>query len=96
MFSTPVHFGCDNTFAKIAKVARSKKHLMIFTVTIAFKKAFGFWYFNISVSRHEDVYWKGMKNTVKTTEIWVNIGSGNGLLPDGTKPLPEPMLTYHQ
>ena len=23
-----------------------------------------------------------------------NIGSGNGLLPDGTKPLPEPMLTY--
>ena len=30
------------------------------------------------------------------TQIWVNIGSGNGLLPDGTKPLPEPMLTYHQ
>ena len=24
---------------------------------------------------------------------WANIGSGNGLLPDGTKPLPEPM-TY--
>ena len=30
------------------------------------------------------------------TEIWVNIGLGNGLLPDGTKPLPEPMLTDHQ
>ena len=30
------------------------------------------------------------------TEIWVNIGSGNGLLPDGTKPLPEPVLTDHQ
>ena len=30
------------------------------------------------------------------TENWVNIGSGNGLLPDGTKPLPQPMLTYHQ
>ena len=29
-------------------------------------------------------------------EIWVTIGSGNGLLPDGTKPSPEPMLTYHQ
>ena len=27
------------------------------------------------------------------TMIFVNIGSGNGLLPDGTKPLPEPMLT---
>ena len=25
-----------------------------------------------------------------------NIGSGKGLLPDGTKPLTEPMLTYHQ
>ena len=27
---------------------------------------------------------------------WVNIGPGNGLLPDGTKPLPEPMLTYDE
>ena len=27
-------------------------------------------------------------------QIWANIGSSNGLLPDGTKPLPEPMLTY--
>ena len=25
-----------------------------------------------------------------------NIGSGNGLVPAGTKPFPEPMLTYHQ
>ena len=31
-----------------------------------------------------------------TTYIWVNIGSGNGLVPDGTNPLPEPVLTYHQ
>ena len=30
------------------------------------------------------------------TKIWVNIGSGNGLLPDGTKPLPEPMLSYQK
>ena len=28
--------------------------------------------------------------------VLVNTGSGNGLLPDGTKPLPEPMLTDHQ
>ena len=28
--------------------------------------------------------------------IWVNIGLGNGLLPDGTTPLPEPMLASHQ
>ena len=30
------------------------------------------------------------------SENLVNIGSGNGLLPDGTKPLPKPMLTDHQ
>ena len=30
------------------------------------------------------------------TENRVNIGSGNDLLPDDIKPLPEPMLTYHQ
>ena len=30
------------------------------------------------------------------TGIWVNIGSGSGLLPYGIKPLPEPMLTDHQ
>ena len=30
------------------------------------------------------------------TWVWVKIGSGYGLLPDGTKPLPDPMLTYHQ
>ena len=29
-------------------------------------------------------------------KILVNNGSGNDLLPNGTKPLPEPMLTYHQ
>ena len=28
------------------------------------------------------------------TENWVNIGSGNDLLPDGTKSLPEPMLLF--
>ena len=26
----------------------------------------------------------------------VNIESGNGLIPDGTKPIPEPMLTSDQ
>ena len=30
-----------------------------------------------------------------TTWIWVNTGSGNGLVPDGTKPLPESMWTNH-
>ena len=30
------------------------------------------------------------------TEIWINIASGNGLLPNGTKPLPDPKLTDHQ
>ena len=35
-----------------------------------------------------DVIWR--------QEIWVNIGLCNGFLPDGTKPLPVPMLTDHQ
>ena len=30
------------------------------------------------------------------TCIWVNIGFGNGLLPNSTKPLPEAMLTHHR
>ena len=29
------------------------------------------------------------------TKIWVNIGSNNGLTPDGIKPLPETILTYY-
>ena len=29
-------------------------------------------------------------------QIWVDIGSGDALLPDGTKPLPQPMLAYYQ
>ena len=32
----------------------------------------------------------------KAREIWVNIGSGNGLLPDSTKSLRETMLIKHQ
>ena len=28
--------------------------------------------------------------------VLCQLGSGNGLLPDGTKPLPEPMLTHYQ
>ena len=39
---------------------------------------------------YSEANWRHM-----VTEIWVNIGPGNGLLPNGTKPLPEPMLTYH-
>ena len=35
-------------------------------------------------------------DTVWPSYMWINIGSGNGSLPDGTKPLPEPMLTFHQ
>ena len=30
------------------------------------------------------------------TDMLVNIGSSNGLLPDSAKPLPEAMLTHQQ
>ena len=33
---------------------------------------------------------------IATAKTWVNIGSDNGLLSAGTKPSPEPVLTYHQ
>ena len=29
------------------------------------------------------------------TQIWVSIGLGDGLLSDGTKQFPEPMLTFY-
>ena len=35
-----------------------------------------------------------MPNTSRL--IWVNTGSGNGLLPDSTKPFPDLMVTFHQ
>ena len=35
-------------------------------------------------------------DTIGWQTNWAKIGSCNGLLPDGIKPLPEPMLTYHQ
>ena len=30
-----------------------------------------------------------------TTWNWINIGSSNGLVPDGVNPLAQPVLTYH-
>ena len=32
----------------------------------------------------------------RVTQSWVNIASGNGFLPDGTKPLSEPRMTNHK
>ena len=32
----------------------------------------------------------------KAAQIWVNSWSDNGLLHEGTRPLSDPMLTYHQ
>ena len=31
-----------------------------------------------------------------TSQIWINVGACNGLLPGGIKPLPDPVLTYCQ
>ena len=47
-------------------------------------------------------YWKSCKGSSFSAQLTqcgldrVNIGSDNGLLSDGTKPLPEPILIYHQ
>ena len=45
-------------------------------------------------SAHDLTHWGPV--TPYEVEILANTGSGNGLLPDGTKPLPAPMLTDHQ
>ena len=42
------------------------------------------------MSWHIVAWWHHMEG-----DIWVNIDSDNGLLLDGSKPLPELMLTYH-
>ena len=56
-----------------------------------------FW--NITVSTPEG--WNtidslGPGDAILPHKISYNTDSGNGLLPDGTKPLPESMLTYPQ
>ena len=33
---------------------------------------------------------------IPLSDVHVNTGSPKGLLPDGTKPLPEPIMTYDQ
>ena len=37
----------------------------------------------------------GLRRHIATL-VWVTIDSGNGLLPDGTNPLPESILTNHR
>ena len=52
------------------------------------------WLVLVSPSFNIDSLWPS--DAMWQQEIVVNICSSNGLLPDGTKPLPEPMLAYHQ
>ena len=40
--------------------------------------------------------YNGLVMCHKASQILVNIGWGNGLLLDGTKPLPHPILTYRK
>ena len=44
----------------------------------------------------EDSVYSLWPSDAMATQTYVNISSGNGLLYDSTKPLPEPMLSYHQ
>ena len=44
----------------------------------------------MAFNQHIVASWRHMM-----TEIWVNIGLGNGLLPDDTKPLAEAMLNCY-
>ena len=53
------------------------------------KQPWGWWFETPSLSWWRHCY-------VMASRILINIGSGNGLLPDDTKPLSQPILTYHQ
>ena len=44
---------------------------------------------------HPDI-WSSFIDAIWKHRSGSSFGWGNGLLPDGTKPLPEPMLTYHE
>ena len=48
---------------------------------------------NCNVIKHFVINSLWPSDAIWRQQILVNPGSGNGLLPDGTKPLPEPMLT---
>ena len=54
--------------------------------------------FNSSVPDNDDIPLDNFNPLWPSVKQYddVNIGSGNGLLPDGTKPLPDPVLTTHQ
>ena len=67
-------------------------------MTLALK---GIWILNLhgcwALGKHRNIY----LHFLSYLDIWVcaggwNPSSGGGLLPDGTKALPEPILTYHQ
>ena len=46
--------------------------------------------------QHHMSHWVNSLWHHMVTQIWINIGSGNGLSPEGIKQLPEPMVTYHK
>ena len=56
---------------------------------------FHLWETDFQMSYSTSVDFLIMVMPYMVTQIWVNIGLGNGLMPDGTKPLPEPMLISH-
>ena len=65
--------------------------------TFPWKKGIVYWFIFTEVCPHVSIYITGLIYCCPhiLTWIWVNIGSGNGFLLTGTKPLPEPMLINH-
>ena len=59
------------------------------------------WPRHLNVARYIlfSLYWirikAGFNSSHMVTQIWVNFFSNDGLLPDGTRPLPKPILTHH-
>ena len=53
------------------------------------------WSSNIVTEKFYEQFFWNYSHVNVTEHLWleVNMGSGNGLVPSGNKPLPEPMLT---
>ena len=68
-------------------------HLLSFLLLIV---RYGWWSDVTNLQNHNLTFWIIVALQCRTgTEICVNINSGNGWWPIGTKPLPDPMLTKH-
>ena len=70
-------------------------YIMALLINSLFPGTFGCDFLSWFTDWYHQIIWTQcpQMNTTETNWWWVNIGSGNGLVPSCNKPLPEPVLT---